>query len=73
MEEHVMKVLRRYGEMNWLRSNNVKYFNDKTKSSNDLKDEILQLHKKKKQKKMFTFLKLFIITDLKIKRKRKSI
>ena len=71
MEEHVMKVLRRYGEMNWLRSNNVKYFNDKTKSSNDLKDEILQLQKQ--LQKMFTFLKLFIITDLKIKRKRKSI
>ena len=54
MEEHVMKVLRRYGEMNWLRSNNVKYFNDKTKSSNDLKDEILQLHKKNKKNVYFS-------------------
>ena len=53
MEEHVMKVLRRYGEMNWLRSNNVKYFNDKTKSSNDLKDEMLQYIKTKKKCLLF--------------------
>ena len=39
MEEHVTKVLRQYGEINWLRSDNVKYFNDKTKGSNDLEDE----------------------------------
>ena len=50
----LLKVLRRYGEMNWLRSNNVKYFNDKTKSSHDLKDEILQLHKKQKKNVYFS-------------------
>ena len=47
MEEHVTKVLRQYGEINWLRSDNVKYFNDKTKGSNRLEDEILQLYENK--------------------------